>query len=91
MTREYSRLELPLSNTRMRPESASQLGLCWVIVMPSASGRPLLHQKMLSNIAEISARGARTIVIAEQGDEQAAAAASDLAERLRDILDENPS
>jgi glutamine---fructose-6-phosphate transaminase (isomerizing) len=29
----------------------------------------LLHQKMLSNIAEIKARGARTIVIAEDGDE----------------------
>jgi glucosamine--fructose-6-phosphate aminotransferase (isomerizing) len=39
-----------------------------VVVMPSPEGRPLLHQKMLSNIAEISARGARTIVIAEAGD-----------------------
>jgi glutamine---fructose-6-phosphate transaminase (isomerizing) len=40
-----------------------------VVVMPSPIGRPLLHQKMLSNIAEISARGARTVVIAEEGDE----------------------
>jgi glucosamine--fructose-6-phosphate aminotransferase (isomerizing) len=40
-----------------------------VVVMPSPVGRPLLHQKMLSNIAEISARGARTVVIAEEGDE----------------------
>jgi glucosamine--fructose-6-phosphate aminotransferase (isomerizing) len=36
--------------------------------MPSPSGRPVLHQKMLSNIAEVKARGARTIVIAEDGD-----------------------
>jgi glucosamine--fructose-6-phosphate aminotransferase (isomerizing) len=28
----------------------------------------VLHDKMLSNIAEIRARGARTIVIAEEGD-----------------------
>ena len=35
---------------------------------------------MLSNIAEISARGARTIVIAEQGDEQAAKHAAHLIE-----------
>ncbi len=40
-----------------------------VVIMPSPVGRPLLHQKMLSNIAEIKARGARTIVIAEDGDE----------------------
>src|SRR6201999_3291712 len=41
-------------------------GLPVVIVMPSPSGRALLHQKMLSNIAEVKARGARTIVIAEE-------------------------
>ncbi len=40
-----------------------------VVIMPSPVGRPLLHQKMLSNIAEIKARGARTIVIAEDSDE----------------------
>jgi glucosamine--fructose-6-phosphate aminotransferase (isomerizing) len=39
-----------------------------VVVMPSPIGRPVLHQKMLSNIAEIKSRGARTIVIAEEGD-----------------------
>jgi len=48
--------------------------------MPSPTGRPLLHQKMLSNIAEIGARGARTIVIAETGDEVARRIASDLIE-----------
>ncbi|MDQ2750160.1 MAG: glutamine--fructose-6-phosphate transaminase (isomerizing) [Actinomycetota bacterium] len=43
-------------------------GLPVVVVMPSPLGRPVLHQKMLSNLAEIKARGARTIVIAEAGD-----------------------
>ncbi|TDD89747.1 glutamine--fructose-6-phosphate transaminase (isomerizing) [Saccharopolyspora karakumensis] len=41
-----------------------------VIVMPSPTGRALLHAKMVSNIREIQARGARTIVIAEEGDEE---------------------
>src|SRR5215217_2156284 len=39
------------------------------VLMPSPKGRPLLHAKLLSNIQEITARGARTIVIAEEGDE----------------------
>ncbi len=47
-------------------------GLPVVVIMPSPVGRPLLHQKMLSNMAEIRARGARTIVIAERGDTAAA-------------------
>jgi glucosamine--fructose-6-phosphate aminotransferase (isomerizing) len=37
-------------------------------VVPPAD-RPLLHDKIVSNIQEIRARGARTIVIAEDGDE----------------------
>jgi glucosamine--fructose-6-phosphate aminotransferase (isomerizing) len=40
-----------------------------VVVMPSPKGRAVLHAKMLSNITEIQARGARTVVIAEEGDE----------------------
>jgi glucosamine--fructose-6-phosphate aminotransferase (isomerizing) len=40
-----------------------------VIVMPSPKGRAVLHAKLLSNISEIQARGARTIVVAEEGDE----------------------
>jgi glucosamine--fructose-6-phosphate aminotransferase (isomerizing) len=43
-------------------------GLPVVVIMPSPEGRPVLHQKMLSNMAEIKARGARTIVIANEGD-----------------------
>ena len=32
-------------------------------------GRDVLHDKMVSNIQEIRARGARTIVLAEEGDD----------------------
>jgi glucosamine--fructose-6-phosphate aminotransferase (isomerizing) len=37
------------------------------VVPPRA--RDVLHDKIVSNIQEIRARGARTIVIAEEGDE----------------------
>ena len=70
----------PAGELKHGPIALIEQDLPVVIVMPSASGRPLLHQKMLSNIAEISARGARTIVIAEQGDEQAAKHAAHLIE-----------
>ncbi|NML50406.1 glutamine--fructose-6-phosphate transaminase (isomerizing) [Streptomyces sp. R302] len=40
-----------------------------VVVVPSPKGRSVLHDKIVSNIQEIRARGARTIVIAEEGDE----------------------
>jgi glucosamine--fructose-6-phosphate aminotransferase (isomerizing) len=44
-------------------------GLPVVVIMPSPKGRAVLHSKLVSNISEIQARGARTIVIAEEGDE----------------------
>ena len=39
------------------------------VVVPSPRGRSILHDKIVSNIQEVRARGARTIVIAEHGDE----------------------
>ncbi|OLE29279.1 MAG: glutamine--fructose-6-phosphate aminotransferase [Catenulispora sp. 13_1_20CM_3_70_7] len=42
-----------------------------VVVVPSPK-RPLLHDKIVSNIQEIRARGAKTIVIAEDGDDAVA-------------------
>ncbi|MBM7051190.1 glutamine--fructose-6-phosphate transaminase (isomerizing) [Rothia sp. ZJ1223] len=39
------------------------------IVVPSPNGRDSLHSKVVSNIQEVRARGAVTIVIAEEGDE----------------------
>lgn len=38
------------------------------VVVPSPRGSELLHSKVVSNIQEIRARGARVIAIAEQGD-----------------------
>ncbi|MGV8976969.1 MAG: glutamine--fructose-6-phosphate transaminase (isomerizing) [Cellulomonas sp.] len=39
------------------------------VIVPSPRGRDSLHSKVVSNIQEIRARGARTLVIAEDGDE----------------------
>ncbi|MBN8880800.1 MAG: SIS domain-containing protein, partial [Salana multivorans] len=39
------------------------------VVVPSPRGRDSLHSKVVSNIQEVRARGARTLVIAEEGDD----------------------
>ncbi len=44
-------------------------GLPVVVVVPSPNSSAMLHDKIVSNIQEVRARGARTIVIAEEGDE----------------------
>jgi glucosamine--fructose-6-phosphate aminotransferase (isomerizing) len=41
-----------------------------VCIVPSPAGRGVLRDKVVSNIQEVRARGARTIVIAEEGDEE---------------------
>ena len=43
-------------------------GLPVFVIVPTPR-RPVLHDKVISNIQEVRARGARTIVIAEEGDE----------------------
>ncbi len=48
-------------------------GLPVIVVVPSPRGRSVLHEKIVSNIQEVRARGAVTIVIAEEGDEAVAA------------------
>jgi glucosamine--fructose-6-phosphate aminotransferase (isomerizing) len=40
-----------------------------IVVVPSPRSRGSVHGKVVSNIQEVRARGARTIVIAEEGDE----------------------
>ena len=70
----------PAGELKHGPIALIEEDLPVVVVMPSPTGRPLLHQKMLSNIAEIKARGARTIVIAEQGDVAAGKHAAHLVE-----------
>ncbi len=44
-------------------------GVPVIVVMPSPKNAAVLHSKLLSNIREIQARGAITIVIAEEGDD----------------------
>ena len=46
------------------------------IIVPSKRGRDSLHAKVISNIQEVRARGANTIVIAEEGDVDVEAYAS---------------
>jgi glucosamine--fructose-6-phosphate aminotransferase (isomerizing) len=45
-------------------------GLPVVVVVPSPEGQGVLHDKIVSNIQEIRARGATVIAIAEQDDHQ---------------------
>jgi len=51
------------------PIALIEEGLPVIVVMPSPKNAAMLHAKLLSNIREIQARGAVTIVIAEEGDE----------------------
>jgi glucosamine--fructose-6-phosphate aminotransferase (isomerizing) len=51
------------------PIALIEEGLPVFVVVPSPRGRDSLHSKVVSNIQEIRARGARTIVIAEEGDD----------------------
>lgn len=44
-------------------------GLPVFVIVPPPQDRSVLHEKMVSNIQEVRARGAHTIVIAEEGDE----------------------
>ena len=58
----------PAGELKHGPIALIEDGLPVVVVMPSPRGRQVLHAKLLSNIQEVRARGARTIVIAEEGD-----------------------
>jgi glutamine---fructose-6-phosphate transaminase (isomerizing) len=62
------------------PIALIQPGLPVVIVVPPPVSMPVLHDKIVSNIQEIRARGARTIVIAERGDAKVAPYADTLIE-----------
>ncbi|HEX5997369.1 MAG TPA: glutamine--fructose-6-phosphate transaminase (isomerizing) [Jiangellales bacterium] len=50
------------------PIALVEQGVPVFVVAPSPRGRSVLHDKIVSNIQEVRARGARTIVIAEEGD-----------------------
>ena len=51
------------------PIALLEEGLPVIVVVPSPRGRSVIHEKIVSNIQEVRARGALTIVIAEEGDE----------------------
>ncbi|MET3859155.1 glucosamine--fructose-6-phosphate aminotransferase (isomerizing) [Dietzia sp. 2505] len=59
----------PAGELKHGPIALIEDGLPVFIVMPPVEGRGVLHSKLVSNIQEIRARGALTIVIAEEGDE----------------------
>ncbi|MDQ1295559.1 MAG: hypothetical protein QG608_3444 [Actinomycetota bacterium] len=48
------------------------------VIVPSPRGKDSLHNKVVSSIQEINARGARTIVIAEDGDDEVLPFASEV-------------
>ncbi|MFL6071480.1 MAG: glutamine--fructose-6-phosphate transaminase (isomerizing) [Actinomycetes bacterium] len=58
----------PAGELKHGPIALIEQGLPVVVIVPPKS-RKVLHDKIVSNIQEIRARGARTIVIAEEGDE----------------------
>jgi glutamine---fructose-6-phosphate transaminase (isomerizing) len=62
------------------PIALIEPGLPVVIVVPPPAEMQVLHDKIVSNIQEIRARGARTIVIAERGDAKVAPYADTLIE-----------
>jgi glucosamine--fructose-6-phosphate aminotransferase (isomerizing) len=51
------------------PIALIEEGVPVVVIVPSPRGGAVLHDKIVSNIQEIRARGARTVVVAEEGDE----------------------
>ena len=60
------------------PIALLEEGLPVVVIVPPKTGRDVLHEKIVSNIQEVRARGARTIVIAEEGDETVTPYADDI-------------
>jgi glucosamine--fructose-6-phosphate aminotransferase (isomerizing) len=58
----------PAGELKHGPIALIEDGLPVVVIVPSPAARSVLHDKIVSNIQEVRARGARTIVIAEEGD-----------------------
>jgi glutamine---fructose-6-phosphate transaminase (isomerizing) len=51
------------------PIALVEEGVPVFVIVPSPHNRSVLHDKIVSNIQEVRARGARTVVVAEEGDE----------------------
>ena len=60
----------PAGELKHGPIALIEDGVPVVVIVPSPSGRAVIHDKMLSAIQEVRARGARIIAVAEEGDER---------------------
>jgi len=59
----------PAGELKHGPIALIEDGVPVIVIVPSPAGRAVLHDKVISNIQEVRARGARIIAIAEEGDE----------------------
>jgi glucosamine--fructose-6-phosphate aminotransferase (isomerizing) len=59
----------PAGELKHGPIALIEDGVPVIVVVPSPRGRAVLHDKIVSNIQEVRARGAIVIAIAEEGDE----------------------
>ena len=59
----------PAGELKHGPIALIEEGIPVVVIVPSPRGRAVLHDKFVSNIQEVRARGAHVIAIAEEGDE----------------------
>jgi glucosamine--fructose-6-phosphate aminotransferase (isomerizing) len=59
----------PAGELKHGPIALVEPGVPVFVVVPSPRGRSVLHDKVVSNIQEVRARGAVTVVIAEEGDD----------------------
>jgi glutamine---fructose-6-phosphate transaminase (isomerizing) len=68
----------PAGELKHGPIALIEDGTPVVVCVPSPHGRNTLHDKIVNNIQEVRARGARTIVIAVEGDEAVLPYATDV-------------
>jgi glucosamine--fructose-6-phosphate aminotransferase (isomerizing) len=59
----------PAGELKHGPIALIEEGIPVIVIVPSPKGRAVLHDKIVSNIQEVRARGAQVIAIAEEGDE----------------------
>ena len=60
----------PAGELKHGPIALIEDGVPVVVIVPSPRDRAVIHDKIISNIQEVRARGARVIAIAEEGDER---------------------
>ncbi len=60
----------PAGELKHGPIALIEDGVPVIVIVPSPRGRAVLHDKVISNIQEVRARGANIIAIAEEGDEK---------------------